>query len=94
MSDAKQKNLRSGNDANSTPRTEDGEQSGTNTQSHYGDAHTEVLDAMNAFQMLPIHIAAFTAREGMGTDDSGLGSSKRLRSGAGDSWEGDQCGHP
>ena len=34
MSDAKQKNLRSGNDANSTPRTEDGEQSGTNTQSH------------------------------------------------------------
>ena len=71
MSDAKQKNLRSGNDANSTPRTEDGEQSGTNTQSHYGDAHTEVLDAMNAFQMLPIHIAAFTALEGMGTDDSG-----------------------
>lgn len=71
MSDAKQKNLRAGNEAGSTPRNEDGEQSGTNTISHYGDVHTEVLDALNSFQMLPIHIAMFTALEGMGSDDSG-----------------------
>ena len=70
MSDAKQKNIRSGNDAGSQPREEEGETTGTNTQSHYGDAHLEVLDMMNAIQALPIEIAYFTALEDTGTDDS------------------------
>jgi len=71
MSDSKQKNIRIGQDATNQPRTEDGETAGTNTQSHYGDAHTEVLDAMNAFQALPVEIVMFTALEGLGTDDDG-----------------------
>lgn len=69
MSDTKQKNIRAGSDASSSPRTEEGEQMGTNTQSHYGDAHTEILDALQAFQALPVQITMFTALEGLGADD-------------------------
>lgn len=69
MSDVKQKNQRAGADAGSAPRVEDGEQMGTNTMSHYGDAHTEILDALQAFQALPVHITMFTALEGIGADD-------------------------
>jgi len=69
MSDTKQKNIRAGSDASSAPRTEEGEQMGTNTMSHYGDAHTEILDALQAFQALPVAITAFTALEGLGADD-------------------------
>lgn len=71
MSDAKQKNIRMGNESGAAPREEEGEVSGTNTQTHYGDAHLEVLDMMNAIQSLPIEIAYFTALEDTGTDDSG-----------------------
>ena len=70
MSDAKQKNIRMGNESGAAPREEEGETSGTNTQTHYGDAHLEVLDMMNAIQALPIEIAYFTALEDTGTDDS------------------------
>ena len=70
MSDAKQKNIRMGNESGAAPREEEGEISGTNTQTHYGDAHLEVLDAINAFQALPVEIAFFTALEDTGTDDS------------------------
>lgn len=76
MSDAKQKNIRMGNESGAAPREEEGEVSGTNTQTHYGDAHLEVLDMMNAIQALPIEIAYFTALEDTGTDDSG--GSKRV----------------
>ena len=69
MSDTKQKNIRAGNDAGSAPRMEEGESMGTNTQSHYGDAHTEILDALQAFQALPVHVTMFTALEGLGADD-------------------------
>lgn len=69
MSDTKQKNIRAGNDASSAPRMEEGEQMGTNTMSHYGDAHTEILDALQAFQSLPVGVTMFTALEGLGADD-------------------------
>ena len=69
MSDTKQKNIRAGEDANSAPRIEENEQMGTNTRGHYGDCHTEILDALQAFQSLPVQIAMFTALEGMGADD-------------------------
>lgn len=69
MYDSRAKNLRAGGDPTSQPRVEDGEQSGTNTQSHYGDAQGEVCAGMTSFFMLPIHVAAFTALEDMGTDD-------------------------
>ncbi len=71
MSDAKQKNVRMGGEAGAQPREEEGETSGTNTQTHYGDAHLEVLDALNAFQALPVEICFFTALEDTGTDDTG-----------------------
>lgn len=71
MSDAKQKNIRMGNESGAAPREEEGEVSGTNTQTHYGDAHLEVLDMMNAIQALPIELSYFTALEDTGTDDSG-----------------------
>ena len=69
MSDTKQKNIRAGSDASSAPRMEEGEQMGTNTMSHYGDAHTEILDALQAFQSLPVGVTMFTALEGLGADD-------------------------
>jgi len=69
MSDAKQKNVRAGNESGAAPRMEEGEQMGTNTQTHYGDAHTEILDAVQAFQNLPVEITYFTALEGLGQDD-------------------------
>ena len=69
MSDVKQKNQRAGTDAGSAPRMEEGEQMGTNTMSHYGDCHTEILDALQAFQSLPVQITMFTALEGVGADD-------------------------
>jgi len=68
MSDVKQKNQRSG-DPSSQPRLEDGEQMGTNTQSHYGDCHMEVLDLLQSFQALPVPVTLFTALEGKGEDD-------------------------
>lgn len=68
MSDVKQKNQRNGDPA-SQPRLEDGEQMGTNTQSHYGDCHTEILDLLQSFQALPVAITLFTALEGKGEDD-------------------------
>lgn len=69
MSDTKQKNIRVGSDAGSAPRSEEGEQMGTNTQSHYGDCHTEILDSLQSFQALPVEISLFTALEGIGADD-------------------------
>jgi hypothetical protein len=73
MSDTKQKNVRIGGDGGSQAREEDGETMGTNTQSHYGDAHTEVLDAIQSFQCLPVHITYFTALEGRGIEeDAGI----------------------
>jgi len=68
MSDVKQKNQRTG-EPGSAPRLEEGEQMGTNTQSHYGDAHTEILDSVQSFQALPVQITMFTALEGLGADD-------------------------
>jgi hypothetical protein len=70
MSDTKQKNVRVGQDSGSVPRNEEGEQMGTNTISHYGDAHTEILDGFQSFESLPVHVTLFTALEGLGTDDS------------------------
>lgn len=73
MSDVKQKNIRIGESAGNAPRNEEGEQIGTNTQSHYGDTHTEVLDALQSFQALPVEVTLFTALEGLGeSDDSGI----------------------
>lgn len=69
MYDAKAKNLRTGDDASSQPRVEDGEQIGTNTRNHYADAQGEVVASMTAFCDLPIEIVAFTALEDSGTDD-------------------------
>lgn len=68
MSDVKQKNQRSGDPA-AAPRIEDGEQMGTNTMNHYADCHTEILDLLQSFQSLPVHITMFTALEGKGEDD-------------------------
>jgi hypothetical protein len=68
MSDVKQKNQRSGDPA-AAPRIEDGEQMGTNTMNHYADCHTEILDLLQSFQALPLHITMFTALEGKGEDD-------------------------
>lgn len=68
MSDAKQKNIRAGDDSDARPRLEEGEQMGTNTQSHYGDTHTEILDMLQSFQALPVHITLFTALEGKGEE--------------------------
>jgi len=68
MSDVKQKNQRSGDPA-AAPRLEDGEQMGTNTMNHYADCHTEILDLLQSFQSLPVHITMFTALEGKGEDD-------------------------
>jgi len=69
MSDVKQKNIRIGQDSGNPPRNEEGEQIGSNTISHYADTHTEILDALQAFQSLPVHITMFTALEGLGADD-------------------------
>lgn len=71
MSDTKQKNVRSGLDSGGggVSRVEEGEQMGTNTQQHYGDAHTEILDAVQSFQALPVNVIMFTALEGLGADD-------------------------
>ena len=68
MSDVKQKNQRSGDPA-AAPRLEDGEQMGTNTMNHYADCHMEILDLLQSFQSLPVHITLFTALEGKGEDD-------------------------
>jgi hypothetical protein len=69
MSDVKQKNVRVGQDNTSQPRNEEGEQIGSNTISHYADTHTEILDALQSFQSLPVHVTMFTALEGLGQDD-------------------------
>lgn len=71
MSDAKQKNVRMGSEGAAQARSEDGEVLGSNTQSHYGDAHTETLDMMTSFQTLSPDLFLFTALEDIGTDDSG-----------------------
>lgn len=71
MSDAKQKNVRMGSEGAGQARREDGELLGSNTQSHYSDAHTETLDLITSFQTLMPDIYLFTALEDIGTDDSG-----------------------
>lgn len=70
MYDSRAKNIRYGSEG-SQPRVEDGEQIGTNTMLHYGEAQGEVCAAMTSFLMLPIEIVGFTALEDSGTDDDG-----------------------
>lgn len=70
MYDSRAKNIRGGGDSGPA-RVEDGEQAGSNTQTHYAEAQGEVCAGMTSFFMLPIHIAAFTALEDSGTDDDG-----------------------
>ena len=68
MYDASVKNIRSGSDANPTTRNEEGETSGSNTISHYGDAQNEVKNYINAIVALPVPFAYFTALAGGGTE--------------------------
>lgn len=71
MYDAAVKNLRKGNDSGGGQvRDEEGEQSGSNTQSHYGDAQNEIKNYINSIVALPCPFSYFTALEDGGTENT------------------------
>lgn len=71
MYDAAVKNIRKGSDSGGGQvREEEGEQSGSNTQSHYGDTQNEVKNYVNSVVALPIPFAYFTALADGGTENT------------------------
>jgi hypothetical protein len=68
MFDASVKNIRTGENANPTTRTEEGETSGSNTISHYGDVQNEIKNYINSIVALPAPFSYFTALAGGGTE--------------------------
>ena len=70
MYDAAVKNIRRGSEAGGGVRDEEGEQYGSNTQSHYGDAQNEVKNYINSIVALPAPYAYFTALEDGGTENT------------------------
>lgn len=69
MYDAAVKNIRKGAEAGSEARTEDGEQYGSNTISHYGDVQNECKALLNALVSLPNPFLYVTALGDAGTED-------------------------
>lgn len=69
MYDAAVKNIRKGSEAGSDARTEDGEQYGSNTQSHYGDVQNECKALINSLVSLPNPFVYITALGDAGTED-------------------------
>lgn len=70
MYDAAVKNIRRGSEAGGGVRDEEGEQYGSNTQSHYGDAQNEIKNYINAIVALPCPFSYFTALEDGGTENT------------------------
>lgn len=70
MYDAAVKNIRRGNESGAGVRDEEGEQYGSNTQSHYGDAQNEVKNYINSIVALPCPFSYFTALEDGGTENT------------------------
>lgn len=70
MYDAAVKNIRRGSEAGGGVRDEEGEQYGSNTQSHYGDAQNEVKNYINSIVALPCPFSYFTALEDGGTENT------------------------
>lgn len=70
MFDMSAKNLRKGSESGGGAREEEGEQSGSNTISHYGDAQNEIKNYVNNIVALPIPFAYFTALEDGGTENT------------------------
>lgn len=71
MYDAAVKNVRKGSEAGGGQvRDEEGEQSGSNTQSHYGDAQNEIKNYINSIVALPSPFSYFTALEDGGTENT------------------------
>jgi hypothetical protein len=69
MYDAAVKNIRKGSEAGSDARSEDGEQYGSNTQSHYGDVQNECKALINSLVSLPNPFVYITALGDAGTED-------------------------
>lgn len=70
MWDAAVKNIRRGSESGGGVRDEEGEQYGSNTQSHYGDAQNEVKNYINSIVALPCPFSYFTALEDGGTENT------------------------
>lgn len=70
MYDAAVKNIRRGSENGGGVRDEEGEQYGSNTQSHYGDAQNEIKNYINAIVALPCPFSYFTALEDGGTENT------------------------
>ncbi len=70
MYDAAVKNIRRGSEAGGGVRDEEGEQYGSNTQSHYGDAQNEIKNYINSIVALPCPFSYFTALEDGGTENT------------------------
>ncbi len=71
MYDAAVKNVRKGSESGGGQiRDEEGEQSGSNTQSHYGDAQNEIKNYINSIVALPCPFSYFTALEDGGTENT------------------------
>lgn len=70
MFDAAVKNVRRGSEAGGGVRDEEGEQYGSNTQSHYGDAQNEIKNYINSIVALPCPFSYFTALEDGGTENT------------------------
>lgn len=70
MYDQAVKNVRKGSESGGGVREEEGEQSGSNTQSHYGDAQNEIKNYINSIVALPCPFSYFTALEDGGTENT------------------------
>jgi hypothetical protein len=70
MYDAAVKNIRRGTETGGGVRDEEGEQYGSNTQSHYGDAQNEIKNYINSIVALPCPFSYFTALEDGGTENT------------------------
>lgn len=70
MWDAAVKNIRRGSEVGGGVRDEEGEQYGSNTQSHYGDAQNEIKNYINSIVALPCPFSYFTALEDGGTENT------------------------
>lgn len=70
MYDAAVKNIRRGSEVGGGVRDEEGEQYGSNTQSHYGDAQNEIKNYINSIVALPCPFSYFTALEDGGTENT------------------------
>ena len=70
MYDAAVKNVRRGSETGGGVRDEEGEQYGSNTQSHYGDAQNEVKNYINSIVALPAPYSYFTALADGGTENT------------------------